>query len=66
MSTTPELNWFKSSFSGGDGDNCIEVAVRPKAVHVRDSKDKSIRPLVVTPTAWTAFTALAADSSLGG
>jgi hypothetical protein len=64
MSTTTELNWFKSSYSGGDGDNCVEVAVRPGAVHVRDSKDRHIRPLVVAPTAWTALTALAANSSL--
>ncbi|MER7621576.1 DUF397 domain-containing protein [Streptomyces sp. NPDC126503] len=26
MSTT-ELAWFKSSYSGGDGDNCVEVAL---------------------------------------
>ncbi|MFC7261735.1 DUF397 domain-containing protein [Streptomyces lutosisoli] len=26
MSTT-ELNWFKSSYSGSDGDDCIEVAL---------------------------------------
>ncbi|GHH89310.1 DUF397 domain-containing protein [Streptomyces capitiformicae] len=58
MRTTPELDWFKSSYSGGDGDNCVEVAMRPEAVHVRDSKDKRIRPLVVTPTAWAAFTTL--------
>ncbi|MDX3090698.1 DUF397 domain-containing protein [Streptomyces sp. ME02-6978a] len=64
MSTTTELNWFKSSYSGGDGDNCVEVAVRPEAVHIRDSKDKRIRPLVVTPTAWMAFAILAADVSL--
>jgi hypothetical protein len=64
MSTTPELNWFKSSYSGGDGDNCVEVAVRPEAVHIRDSKDKCIRPLVVAPTAWAAFAALAAEVSL--
>lgn len=25
MSST--VNWFKSSYSGSDGDNCIEVAV---------------------------------------
>ncbi|MFJ8543590.1 DUF397 domain-containing protein [Streptomyces sp. NPDC093586] len=66
MSTTPELHWFKSSYSGGDGDNCVEVAVRPEAVHVRDSKDKRIRPLVVAPAAWTAFAALAAGASLDG
>lgn len=66
MSTPLELRWFKSSYSGGDGDNCVEVAVRPEAVHVRDSKDKGIRPLLVAPTAWAAFTALAAGSSAEG
>ncbi|WP_225100750.1 DUF397 domain-containing protein [Streptomyces sp. CoH27] len=66
MSTTDQLHWFKSSYSGGEGDNCVEVAMRPEAVHVRDSKDKGIRPLVVAPTAWAAFTALAAGSSLDG
>jgi hypothetical protein len=66
MSTTPELNWFKSSYSGGDGDNCVEVALRPEAVRIRDSKDRRIRPLVVAPAAWAAFTALAADSSPQG
>ncbi|MYS23834.1 protein of unknown function [Streptomyces sp. DvalAA-14] len=25
--STPELAWFKSSYSGSEGDNCIEVAV---------------------------------------
>jgi hypothetical protein len=40
--------------------------VRPEAVHIRDSKDKRIRPLAVTPTAWAAFAALAADTSLDG
>lgn len=66
MSTTPELYWFKSSYSGGDGDNCVEVAVRSNAVHIRDSKDKGIRSLVVTKAAWTAFTRLTVDSSLNG
>ncbi|MFJ3819494.1 DUF397 domain-containing protein [Streptomyces nodosus] len=64
MST--ELSWFKSSYSGSENDNCVEVAVRPEAVHIRDSKDKGIRPLVVAPGAWAAFTALAAGSSLDG
>ncbi|GHH89311.1 DUF397 domain-containing protein [Streptomyces capitiformicae] len=60
MSPTDELTWFKSSYSGSENDNCVEVAMRPEAIHIRDSKDKAIRPLVVTPTAWAAFTALAA------
>jgi hypothetical protein len=60
MST--ELTWFKSSYSGSGGGNCVEVALRPEAVHIRDSKDKRIRPLTVTPKAWAAFTALAAEN----
>ncbi|GAA4940293.1 DUF397 domain-containing protein [Streptomyces caelestis] len=64
MTTIDEPHWFKSSYSGSEGDNCVEVAVHPEAVHIRDSKDKRIRPLVVTPTAWTAFAALAADARL--
>lgn len=66
MRTTDEPSWFKSSYSGSEGDNCVEVAVCPEAVHIRDSKDKSIHPLVVAPTAWAAFTALAAGSALDG
>ncbi len=27
-----ELRWFTSSFSGGNGDNCVEVAFLPGAV----------------------------------
>lgn len=27
MSTTEDLAWFKSSYSSGDGDSCVEVAL---------------------------------------
>lgn len=27
MSPTPELAWFKSSYSGSQGDDCVEVAI---------------------------------------
>lgn len=64
MSTVDDLSWFKSSYSGGQGDNCVEVAVRPEAVHIRDSKDTAIRPLAVSPTAWAAFTTHAAANAL--
>ena len=40
MNTT-ELAWFKSSYSGTQGDDCVEVAVTEQAVHVRASKDAS-------------------------
>ncbi|XVV37726.1 DUF397 domain-containing protein [Streptomyces sp. CA-100214] len=61
MSTTQQ-DWFKSSYSGSEGDNCIEVAMRTEAVLVRDSKDTDRQALAVSRDAWSAFTTLAADS----
>ncbi|WP_436787989.1 DUF397 domain-containing protein [Yinghuangia sp. YIM S10712] len=52
-----ESHWRKSSYSGGGGDNCVEIAVRPETIRVRDSKDTRITPLTLTPTAWATFTA---------
>ncbi|MCF4135684.1 DUF397 domain-containing protein [Streptomyces sp. Tue 6430] len=54
------LAWFKSSYSAGDGGECVEVAVRPATVHVRDSKDTTRAALAVEPTAWAAFVEFAA------
>ncbi|MEU9447369.1 DUF397 domain-containing protein [Streptomyces sp. NPDC048277] len=58
MSTT-ELAWFKSSYSGTAGDNCIEVAVAPtpSTIHLRDSKDRTRPHLTLTPAAWAPFVA---------
>ncbi|WP_326755244.1 DUF397 domain-containing protein [Streptomyces hirsutus] len=61
MSTT-ELAWFKSSYSGGGGGNCVEVAVCPETVLVRDSKDTQRQSLAASRDAWSAFTTLATDS----
>ncbi|MER5768318.1 DUF397 domain-containing protein [Streptomyces sp. NPDC001985] len=60
MSTT-ELVWFKSSYSGGGGGDCVEIALRADAVLIRDSKDTRRTPLVVSPHAWADFTTLAAE-----
>ncbi|MDX3450854.1 DUF397 domain-containing protein [Streptomyces sp. ME02-8801-2C] len=62
--STSELAWFKSSYSGGGGDNCIEVALRPSVVLVRDSKDTVRQSLAVSREAWSAFTTLASDSRI--
>ncbi|WP_431996431.1 DUF397 domain-containing protein [Streptomyces fungicidicus] len=59
QSEVPQLRWFKSSYSGGEGGDCVEVALAPAAVHVRDSKDTGQGTFAVTPTAWTAFLGLA-------
>lgn len=54
------LAWFKSSYSAGDGGECVEVAAHPGRVHVRDSKDTTRAALAVEPTAWAAFVEFAA------
>ncbi|SFX88462.1 DUF397 domain-containing protein [Streptomyces atratus] len=57
---TPELKWFKSSYSSsGDGNGCIEVATTPGTVHVRDSKDASGPRFAVTSAAWAHFVSYA-------
>lgn len=53
MSTEP--HWFKSSYSGSEGEACLEVAECPDAVCVRDSKDTAVPALAFTPGPWTAF-----------
>ncbi|MFE5243566.1 MULTISPECIES: DUF397 domain-containing protein [unclassified Streptomyces] len=60
MNTTG-LTWFKSSYSGGDGDSCIEVAVSSETVHVRDSKVEEGPRLALTPSSWAPFVAFAAE-----
>ncbi|MGW8790706.1 DUF397 domain-containing protein [Streptomyces althioticus] len=55
-----EPKWFKSSYSSGpDGDSCVEVAITPRTVHIRDSKTPAGARLALTPTAWTRFLAYA-------
>lgn len=61
MSTT-QLAWFKSSYSGTAGDNCVEVAVTEQSIHVRDSKDVTRRPFAVGREEWTHFVAFAAEA----
>ncbi|MDQ1028745.1 hypothetical protein QF035_006327 [Streptomyces umbrinus] len=55
-----ELSWFKSSYSGTEGGACVEVALRPRAVHIRDSKLNPIGDgpeLTVPASAWAEFVA---------
>jgi hypothetical protein len=48
--------WRKSSHSGGNGGQCVEVARNlPARVAVRDSKDPDGPRIVVTRAAWAAF-----------
>ncbi|WP_327188461.1 DUF397 domain-containing protein [Streptomyces xinghaiensis] len=56
----PSLTWHKSSYSGSNGGQCVEVAVGPGAVHVRDSKDRTGAVLAVAADEWSAFVEFAA------
>jgi Domain of unknown function (DUF397) len=44
--------WHKSSYSSGGGSNCVEVAVAPGVVAIRDSKDPDGPVHVVPPEAF--------------
>jgi hypothetical protein len=50
--------WRKSSYSSGNGGDCVEVArILPGVVAVRDSKDPAGPALAFTPATWQAFLA---------
>ena len=50
-----DMNWRKSSYSGGNGGSCIEVA-SDGAVMVRDTKQNGTGPtLQFSPDAWRRF-----------
>ncbi|MFE7044348.1 DUF397 domain-containing protein [Streptomyces atratus] len=55
------LNWFKSSYSGENSGNCVEVAACPDTIHVRDSKDLTVPALALSPAAWADFLPFAAQ-----
>ncbi|MEU2563454.1 DUF397 domain-containing protein [Streptomyces longispororuber] len=58
---SPDATWRKSSYSGGTGNNCLEVAdlaARPAGgVGIRDSKDPGRPGLRFGHPAWKAFLA---------
>ncbi|MGW5211257.1 DUF397 domain-containing protein [Streptomyces sp. NPDC004051] len=65
---TSALKWFKSSYSGNDEPDCIEVAISPVppggvdagvTVHVRDSKNRARARLAVTGVSWAEFVGFA-------
>ena len=63
MGDASGLAWFKSSYSSGpDGDSCVEIAIAPSAVHVRDSKNVGGPQLALAPEAWAGFVAYASGS----
>lgn len=61
----PDLStavWRKSSYSNGEGGNCVEVADGyPGVVPVRDSKDPEGPALVFPAESWAAFVSAVKD-----
>ncbi|GAA1923038.1 DUF397 domain-containing protein [Streptomyces durmitorensis] len=57
----PDDAWYRSSYSGGTGNNCVEVAdlTTPTAprpgIGVRDSKNPTGPALLLRPSTWSAF-----------
>ncbi|MGV9214656.1 DUF397 domain-containing protein [Micromonospora sp. RB23] len=49
------VSWHKSSRSGANDSNCVEVAVLPEGLAVRDSKDSGGPALVFDRDAWSSF-----------
>jgi hypothetical protein len=49
--------WRKSSYSSGNGGQCVEAGHATGVVLVRDTTDRGGVTLSVSPAAWVTFTA---------
>ncbi|GGS46529.1 DUF397 domain-containing protein [Streptomyces violaceus] len=47
--------WRKSSYSGDQGGECVEVGEAPDTVAIRDSKDLAGPILTLDPATFTTF-----------
>ena len=51
------MSWRKSSYSGGSGGNCVEIADQAGRVLVRDTKQDGTGPVLrLSPAAWRQLT----------
>ncbi|MDH6133940.1 hypothetical protein P3T37_003339 [Kitasatospora sp. MAA4] len=70
MTTTASklpVAWRKSSYSGSNGGDCVEVATTgiPGLTPVRDSKDPHGPALLFPTSAWEAFVSATAAGVFG-
>ncbi|MFG2817727.1 DUF397 domain-containing protein [Streptomyces sp. NPDC048410] len=50
------LKWFKSTYSSGnDGNSCVEVALAPHTIRIRDSKCTTGPQLALPHSSWQTF-----------
>jgi hypothetical protein len=60
-------NWHTSSYSGGNGGQCVEVAGNlPGVVVVRDSKARREGTLMFSRAAWAGFITTLKEYPPGG
>jgi len=57
MEGTRAIAWRKSSYSGNNGGQCVEVAAAAPLIAVRDSKDPDGTRLAFGREAWQVFAA---------
>lgn len=55
MMAPSKLHWFKSSYSGGSGTECVEAALVPGGILLRDSKLPASAMMAVSGEAWARF-----------
>ncbi|SEC92119.1 protein of unknown function [Streptomyces sp. 2231.1] len=58
-----ESKWRKSSYSGDQGGQCVEVAENSCAIAVRDSKNPAGPILTIAPATFTRFVDWASATS---
>ncbi|MGI5204071.1 DUF397 domain-containing protein [Spirillospora sp. CA-108201] len=49
------MRWRKSSYTGANGGDCVELAELQQAITVRDSKDPDGPALTVPRRAWATL-----------
>lgn len=64
MEGNSALSWQKSSYSGSNGGQCIEVAASGR-VFVRDSKNPDGRRLTFSARVWREFAARIKNGNAG-
>ncbi|WP_043679565.1 DUF397 domain-containing protein [Streptomyces xylophagus] len=64
MSAPSTHQWFKSSYSGGSGTECVECARTRDGALIRDSKNQSGSSVAVRRESWLIFTLALRDSEM--
>jgi hypothetical protein len=49
--------WRKSTYSGSNASNCVEVAASAATILIRDTKNRTGAVLTFAPAAWRRFAA---------